>query len=124
MSNDPARSEKGTLNGDVKSDVEDEVKEELLPPPASASASTPAKSRQKYSTAAIIPVWIVLSSAVIIYNNYIYNELYFKYPVFLVTWHLVFAVRIHLALLSLRLPLTYGEIGNWHACPSADDSSS
>ncbi|KAF8884867.1 TPT-domain-containing protein [Mucidula mucida] len=39
----------------------------------------------------IIPVWIVLSSAVIIYNNYLYNTLAFKYPVWLVTWHLTFA---------------------------------
>ncbi|EIN08469.1 TPT-domain-containing protein [Punctularia strigosozonata HHB-11173 SS5] len=39
----------------------------------------------------IIPVWIALSSAVIIYNNYIYNTIGFKYPVFLVTWHLTFA---------------------------------
>ncbi|KAI0676376.1 TPT-domain-containing protein [Trametes maxima] len=39
----------------------------------------------------IIPVWIVLSSAVIIYNNYLYNTLQFRFPVFLVTWHLTFA---------------------------------
>ena len=60
-----------------------------LPPPISA-----AKPRQKLSAAAIIPVWIILSSSVIIYNNYIYNTLNFKYPVFLVTWHLIFAVRL------------------------------
>jgi hypothetical protein len=43
------------------------------------------------TAAIIIPIWIVLSSGVIIYNNYIYNTLEFKYPVFLVSWHLVFA---------------------------------
>lgn len=43
------------------------------------------------TAAIIIPIWIVLSSGVIIYNNYIYNTLNFKYPVFLVTWHLIFA---------------------------------
>ncbi|KAL5480956.1 hypothetical protein ACEPAI_9897 [Sanghuangporus weigelae] len=67
----------------------DESKVDLLPPPASAPSSSTARLR--YSAAAIIPVWIVLSSAVIIYNNYIYNQLYFKFPVFLVTWHLIFA---------------------------------
>jgi hypothetical protein len=36
----------------------------------------------------------VLSSTVIIYNNYLYNTLNFKFPVFLVTWHLGFAVRV------------------------------
>jgi hypothetical protein len=39
----------------------------------------------------IIPIWIILSSSVIIYNNYLYNTLDFPYPVFTVTWHLFFA---------------------------------
>ncbi|KAF8637876.1 hypothetical protein AX17_002499 [Amanita inopinata Kibby_2008] len=58
-----------------------------LPTPVSVNT----KSKSKLSAATIIPIWIVLSSAVIIYNNYIYNTLNFKYPVFLVTWHLGFA---------------------------------
>jgi hypothetical protein len=61
-----------------------------LPSPASTPASKP---KLKLSAAMIIPVWIVLSSGVIIYNNYLYNTLNFKYPVFLVTFHLGFAVR-------------------------------
>ncbi|KAI0066860.1 TPT-domain-containing protein [Artomyces pyxidatus] len=66
--------------------------EDDLPSPLPSPVSAPtAKSKAKISTAAIIPVWIVLSSAVIIYNNYLYNTLQFKYPVFLVTWHLSFA---------------------------------
>jgi hypothetical protein len=63
---------------------------EALPPPVSTPAPT---KRPKLSAAAIIPVWIIISSAVIIYNNYLYNTLNFKYPVFLVTFHLTFAVR-------------------------------
>lgn len=61
-----------------------------LPPPVSAALATslPGKS---LSVAAIIPIWIVLSSGVIIYNNYVYSDLNFPYPVFTVTWHLVFA---------------------------------
>ncbi len=61
-----------------------------LPAPASSS---PSKPKMKLSAAAIIPVWMILSSGVIIYNNYLYNTLEFKFPVFLVTWHLIFAVR-------------------------------
>jgi hypothetical protein len=61
-----------------------------LPTPASACSPKP---RYKLSAAAIIPVWIVLSSSVIIYNNYLYNTLNFRFPVFLVTYHLGFAVR-------------------------------
>lgn len=53
--------------------------------------STP-QQKPKLTAAIIIPIWIALSSSVIIYNNYIYNTLYFRYPVFLVTWHLGFAV--------------------------------
>jgi hypothetical protein len=60
-----------------------------LPSPAVASAPKP---KPALSATAIIPVWICLSSTVIIYNNYLYNTLNFKYPVFLVTWHLTFAV--------------------------------
>jgi hypothetical protein len=63
-----------------------------LPSPVSATAPKPA--RKQLSASMIIPVWIALSSAVIIYNNYIYNTIQFKFPVFLVTWHLTFAVSI------------------------------
>jgi len=58
-----------------------------LPSPASASQ----KSKSQLSAAMIIPIWIALSSSVIIYNNYLYNTLNFKFPVFLVTYHLGFA---------------------------------
>ena len=61
-----------------------------LPSPASSS---PSKPKMKLTAAAIIPVWMALSTGVIIYNNYLYNTLEFKFPVFLVTWHLIFAVR-------------------------------
>jgi len=60
-----------------------------LPSPVSAQVSRP---KPKVSAAAIIPVWIILSSAVILYNNHLYSTLNFRYPVFLVTWHLTFAV--------------------------------
>ncbi|KAH8829071.1 TPT-domain-containing protein [Flagelloscypha sp. PMI_526] len=59
------------------------------PLPSPVSAPQPKKPTLTAST--IIPIWIVLSSSVIIYNNYLYNSLDFKYPVFTVTWHLTFA---------------------------------
>ena len=64
-----------------------------LPTPVStpASKTTHTAAKYKLSSSAIVPVWIVLSSSVIIFNNYVYNTIGFKYPVFLVTWHLVFA---------------------------------
>lgn len=62
-----------------------------LPSPVSAQVQ---RQKPKVSAAAIIPVWIVLSSAVILYNNHLYSTLNFRYPVFLVTWHLTFAVSL------------------------------
>ncbi|KAI0322854.1 triose-phosphate transporter family-domain-containing protein [Amylostereum chailletii] len=62
--------------------------DEQLPSPVSAPVSRP---KPKLTSAVIIPIWIAISSSVIIYNNYLYNTLNFKYPVFLVTFHLSFA---------------------------------
>ncbi|KJA13736.1 hypothetical protein HYPSUDRAFT_49651 [Hypholoma sublateritium FD-334 SS-4] len=62
-----------------------------LPPPVSATPKLSTAAKYGLSSTVIIPIWIALSSSVIIYNNYLYNSLYFKYPVFLVTWHLGFA---------------------------------
>ncbi|KAL0578225.1 hypothetical protein V5O48_003762 [Marasmius crinis-equi] len=76
------------------------------PLPSPVVATTP-KPKPKLSAAMIIPVWIVLSSSVIIYNNYLYNSLDFKYPVFTVTWHLTFAA-IGTRILQKTTPLLDG----------------
>ncbi|KAH7097344.1 TPT-domain-containing protein [Auriculariales sp. MPI-PUGE-AT-0066] len=62
----------------------------------SASASVldsaaPAAKKPALSAFVIIPIWMSLSASVILYNNYIFTTLGFKYPVFLVTWHLTFS---------------------------------
>lgn len=75
-----------------------------LPTPVTSNHNNPSNSNAnktptinicgtkiKPTAATIIPIWIILSSSVIIYNNYLYNTLEFKFPVFLVSWHLVFA---------------------------------
>jgi hypothetical protein len=65
-----------------------------LPSPITAQlpkSQTPTAAKYKLSATIIIPIWIVLSSSVIMYNNYVYNTRHFKFPVFLVTWHLGFA---------------------------------
>lgn len=75
-------------NGDAsKNDVAGERLDSLPPP---ATSSPPAK-KAGLSAAMIVPVWMAVSASVIIYNNYIYNTLQFKFPVFLVTLHLTFA---------------------------------
>lgn len=70
------------------------------PLPTPVSTPAPKSSKPRIPITVIIPVWIVLSSAVIIYNNYLYNTLNFKFPVFLVTFHLTFAVRAHVSILA------------------------
>ncbi|KAG2008261.1 triose phosphate transporter [Coprinopsis cinerea AmutBmut pab1-1] len=72
-------------------DVDDEAANRDTPLPTPVSSQAPRPQKPKLSAAMIIPVWIALSSSVIIYNNYLYNTLNFKYPVFLVTFHLAFA---------------------------------
>lgn len=90
------QEEKDIPSLDVKSFEGDESS---LPTPVSA---TPPKPKSKLSTTVIIPIWIALSSTVIIYNNYLYNTLDFKYPVFTVTWHLTFAVRHFIIFLTFQ----------------------
>jgi hypothetical protein len=61
---------------------------------------------------------------VIIYNNYLYITLEFKYPVFLVTWHLSFAVRVPLDPVSNQnLTVLHLYQGPRHPCPPADDTA-
>ena len=72
----------------IELEVMSEGSQSSLPTPVSAAQPKP---KYQASAATIIPIWIALSSAVIIYNNYIYNTLKFEYPVFLVTFHLTFA---------------------------------
>ncbi|KAG8949173.1 hypothetical protein FRC04_008971 [Tulasnella sp. 424] len=84
------------LNNEKEYNAEDELKElerDLGAPAAlpSPSAARPNAQPIRLSASTIIPIWIVLSSTVIIYNNYLYNTLGFEFPVFLVTWHLAFA---------------------------------
>jgi len=81
-------SEKDVEIVDISSQLESKEEDSFLPTPVSTPSQKP---KFKLSSTTIIPVWIILSSSVIIYNNYLYNTLNFKYPVFLVTFHLTFA---------------------------------
>ncbi|KAF8491015.1 triose-phosphate transporter family-domain-containing protein [Gautieria morchelliformis] len=74
-----------------------------LPPPTALSTAR----RPALSAPLIIPIWIVLSSSVITYNNWLYNTAGFKYPVFLVTWHLLFA-SVGTRVLQRTTPLLNG----------------
>jgi len=83
--------EKSSASEDRKellSAPEDKPTNNVLPSPVSAQAPRP---KTKIPTVVIIPIWMALSSAVILYNNHMYSKLNFRYPVFLVTFHLTFA---------------------------------
>jgi hypothetical protein len=62
-----------------------------LPSPVSAPNSTQKAAKITGKAAAIIPIWMTFSIGVIIYNKYILTTLDFRYPIMLVTWHLLFA---------------------------------
>jgi drug/metabolite transporter (DMT)-like permease len=75
-----------------KSEGEESPADERLDLPAPVTApAQPAARRISLSAAMIVPIWMAVSASVILYNNYIYNTLLFKFPVFLVTVHLTFA---------------------------------
>ncbi|KAK8869914.1 hypothetical protein IAR55_000482 [Kwoniella newhampshirensis] len=46
------------------------------------------QERKALSAAMIIPIWIALSSAVILYNKYLYSNLSYPYPIFITSYHL------------------------------------
>ena len=99
------------------------------PLPSPVVSRTSPSSKPKLSPAMIIPIWIFLSSTVILYNNYLYNTLNFKFPVFLVTWHLIFAVSALLSDVSTRgliqraVFVLRHVIDYWHTCVTTDDES-
>lgn len=70
--------------------VEKEDDENVVLPEPATTARAPAP-KSKLSATVIIPIWMILSSSVILYNNYLYNTIGFPFPVFTVTWHLIFA---------------------------------
>lgn len=66
--------------------------ESLLPTPAGSRSPGAGSKKPRVSVWVIVPIWMSLSTSVILYNNYLFNNLKFPYPVFTVTWHLIFAV--------------------------------
>lgn len=74
----------------------DKHEETSLPTPTGSQSSGAGTKKPRVSVWVIIPIWMTLSTSVILYNNYLYNSLKFPYPVFTVTWHLIFAVSLRL----------------------------
>ncbi|KAI9144889.1 triose-phosphate transporter [Paraphysoderma sedebokerense] len=48
-------------------------------------------AEKKFHPSVYISIWITFSSSVILYNKWILSSAGFHYPIFLTTWHLVFA---------------------------------
>jgi hypothetical protein len=81
-----------------------------LPTPVSQNPPK-ATNNVKVSPMVIIPIWISLSMSVILFNKFIFSSLEFEYPVFLVTWHLTFAVRFFLKFVLSLLTTALQTIG-------------
>lgn len=71
----------------------DKVDDPLLANPVTTQVPQKGVDVKKLNPAVVICVWIALSSSVILYNKAILSidNLNFPYPIFLTTWHLVFA---------------------------------
>ncbi|EJD40218.1 TPT-domain-containing protein [Auricularia subglabra TFB-10046 SS5] len=78
-------------NKAAEDDDDDEEVLDLDNEPITSTAPAPQPKSTSLSAAAIIPIWMALSTSVILYNNYVFNTLKFQFPVFLVTWHLLFS---------------------------------
>jgi drug/metabolite transporter (DMT)-like permease len=57
----------------------------------SAEKSQPASKSNGIHPAVYVAVWITLSSSVIVFNKWILSTKKFEYPIFLTTWHMLFA---------------------------------
>lgn len=60
-------------------------------PTVNPEAIRPAPEPASLHPAVYIATWITLSSSTIVFNKYILDTAKFQFPVFLTTWHLVFA---------------------------------
>ncbi|KAF2005860.1 TPT-domain-containing protein, partial [Amniculicola lignicola CBS 123094] len=60
-------------------------------PTVNPNAEKSQKEAAAFHPAVYITTWIALSSSVIVFNKYLLDTLKFHYPIFLTTWHLVFA---------------------------------
>ncbi|WVQ78000.1 hypothetical protein IAT38_000081 [Cryptococcus sp. DSM 104549] len=72
----------------------DETKEALLDEVRDSIDITPnlpepkANDKITVNATVIIPIWIALSSAVILYNKYLYTNLSYPFPIFITSYHL------------------------------------
>ncbi|KAH6884594.1 triose-phosphate transporter family-domain-containing protein [Thelonectria olida] len=57
----------------------------------SGTATTPSKPERGLHPAFYIALWITLSSSVILFNKWVLATAKFDFPLFLTTWHMVFA---------------------------------
>jgi hypothetical protein len=60
-------------------------------PTVNPEAQKSAPEAPSFHPAVYIATWITLSSSTIVFNKYILDTAKFHYPIFLTTWHLVFA---------------------------------
>ncbi|KAF2821662.1 TPT-domain-containing protein [Ophiobolus disseminans] len=60
-------------------------------PTVNPEALKQAKEPASFHPAVYIATWITLSSSTIVFNKYILHTAKFEFPIFLTTWHLIFA---------------------------------
>ncbi|KAK0612722.1 putative sugar phosphate/phosphate translocator [Lasiodiplodia hormozganensis] len=70
-----------------RSSVESTVSQQTLPYPVVSEKPKPTS----LPTFVYVAIWIILSSSIILFNKWILHSLKFPFPLFLTTWHMVFA---------------------------------
>ncbi|KAF2135016.1 TPT-domain-containing protein [Dothidotthia symphoricarpi CBS 119687] len=63
----------------------------VLPTVNPDAVKSPAAETASFHPAVYIATWITLSSSTIVFNKYILDTAKFQFPIFLTTWHLIFA---------------------------------
>ncbi|KAF2273888.1 TPT-domain-containing protein [Westerdykella ornata] len=63
-------------------------------PTVNPNLQTPQKPSDKLHPAFYVAAWIGLSSSVIVFNKWILSSRKFEFPIFLTTWHLLFATIV------------------------------
>jgi len=59
--------------------------------PPSSPSSSPAAPKIELHPAFFVGIWIFFSGSVILFNKWVLDTAGFRFPIFLTTWHLVFA---------------------------------
>ncbi|EME41527.1 hypothetical protein DOTSEDRAFT_176726 [Dothistroma septosporum NZE10] len=81
------------VSGDKERELESGSADPTAPPPPPPPSSK-SDSKNDLHPAFYIALWISLSASVILFNKWVLHTAKFEFPLFLTTWHMVFATAV------------------------------